>query len=397
MTGVDPVERFGTTEARVVAGEWAEQVISPAYDALSRSDRRAWVAANPRSYLQVIRGADDVEPAELRPGQNHLDLDIAALSALVDDAVFGPVSEGMWIVRLALGDHEQFGVVGDVPISWVESGQLLGHEQTWVGRAQSLVEHRQVVGAESSPVVLTHRSDRRITNAIERLSAGEPTLHTVLADGLEISLWPVPAGPELNTLVRRISRKTVYITDGHHRVLSSSRHAAAEPDRPGVGRLLAAMFAEDQLKVEAFNRVLHQAPDDAIERLRELGEVDHLDVPGVPTRQGEFHVLHRGRWFRFGLDVGPDEIGPEILQLRVLEPCFGIVDPTTDPRLAAVPGTEPIADFERRALASKGLGFVLRPVSVAQMMVEADKGRVLPPKSTYFVPKMRSGIFVRQI
>ncbi len=397
MTGVEPRERFGATRARVVDGAWADEVISPAYDAMSLGDRRAWVAAHPDSYLQVIRGADDIEVAELRPGQNHLDLDIAALGSLLDRGAFGDEVDGLWIVRLALGDHSQLGVVGDVPVGWVASGQLLGHEQTWVGRAQSLVEHRRVVGAESSPVVLTHRSDRRITEVVTRLSAGTPVLDTVLPDGLAISLWPVPAGPDLNTLVRRISRKTVYITDGHHRVLSSSRHAAAEPDRPGVDRLLAAMFAEDQLKVEAFHRVLHQAPDDSIDRLRDIGVIEPVDQPELPTRQGEFLVNHRGDWWTLGLDVGPDEIGPEILQNRILGPAFDILDPTTDPRLAAVPGTEPIGEVARRTQESRGLGFVLRPVSVAQMMVEADKGRVLPPKSTYFVPKMRSGIFVRQI
>ena len=397
MTGVEPQERFGPTSVRVVHGDWADRVVSPAYDAMSPGDRRAWVAANPDTYLQVIRGADDVRVAELRPGQNHLDLDIAALGSLLARGAFGEETEGLWIVRLALGEHRQLGVVGDVPVGWVASGQLLGHEQTWVGRAQSLVDHRRVVGAESSPVVLTHRSDRRITEVVTRLSAGTPVLDTVLPDGLAISLWPVPAGPDLDTLVRRISRKTVYITDGHHRVLSASRHAASEPDRPGADRVLAAMFAEDQLNVEAFHRVLHQAPDDSIDRLRQLGEIHAVTEPTLPTRQGAFLVNHQGRWWTLGLDVGPDEIGPEILQNRILGPAFDITDPTTDPRLAAVPGTEPIAEVARRTKESRGLGFVLRPVSVAQMMVEADKGRVLPPKSTYFVPKMRSGIFVRQI
>ncbi len=397
MTGADAPERFAPTTSRLVADDWAARVISPAYDALSLADRRQLVADNPDTYLQVIRGADDVEPAELRPGQNHLDLDIEALDRLLGAGAFRAAVDGLWVVRLALGDHAQLGIVGDVPVGWFDTGQLLGHEQTWVNRAQSLVDHRRVVGAESSPVVLTHRTDHRIAEVVARVAEGIPMLDVTLDDGLGITLWSVDDAGDQATLVKRVSRKTVYITDGHHRVLSASRHAAAEPDRPGVGRLLAAVFADDQLKVEAFHRVLHQSPDDAIERLAGIGDIEPVDAPFEPARQGEFAVCHRGRWFRLGLSAGPDEIGPEILQHRILDPLFDIADPTTDPRLAAVPGTEPIDAIERRVANSRGLGFVLRPVSVNQMMVEADKGRVLPPKSTYFVPKMRSGIFVRQV
>jgi uncharacterized protein (DUF1015 family) len=373
----------------VVRAEVATEVVSPAYDALTVEQRAEVRARQPRNYLGAI-----LDPRDL-PDGDHLAASRSAVAALVASGAFEERPPAYYVCRLRQGGHAQTGVVGEVPLAWADEGMVLGHEQVKSHRAAELAVHLDVVGVTSSPVVLAHRSDRSLRAVLDRVVDQRPLRSFTLADGLAVELWVV-ADADVPQLVDRIDGRRLYVTDGHHRIEAARRHRLGRQDVPGPHQhILGALFDEEQLRVEPFHRIV--APADAAVggRLGEAGSLQECGGPPRPDRQGSFGVWLGGRWHRLDVDAGPDELSPSILQRTVLGPLFGIDDPTRDARLVTVAGTEPPEAVAARATALGGVAFLLHAVSVAQLMVAADQGRALPPKSTYFVPKMRSGIFLR--
>lgn len=373
----------------VVRADVAAEVVAPAYDALTVEQRAEVRALHPLNYLGALLDADD------QPGGDHLAACRAALAGLLAAEVFEARPPSLYVCRLTQAGHRQTGVVGEVPLAWVDEGRVLGHEQVKSHRAAELAMHLDVVGVTSSPVVLAHRSDRALSATLDRLVTERPVRSFRLEDGLAVELWSV-GGDDAACITDTIDGRRLYITDGHHRIEAARRHRLGREDEPGPHQhVLSTLFAEEQLRVEAFHRIVAPVPDEVVAGLAAAGDLRPSDGPPVPDRQGAFGVAAGGRWYRLDVAAGPDELSPQILQRAVLAPLFAVDDPTSDPRLITVAGTEPAEAIGHRAAELGGVAFLLHPVSVAQLMVTADQGRTLPPKSTYFVPKMRSGIFLR--
>jgi uncharacterized protein (DUF1015 family) len=374
----------------VVRSEVAAEVVSPPYDALTPAQRAEVLASHPHNYLGVLRRAEDV------PGRDHLAESRAALARLRQAGVFEARPASFYLCRLSQGGHTQVGVVAELPLDWVADGLVLGHEQVRADRAEELLANQRAVGATSSPVVLAHRRERALAVLVAELTEGAPLRSFRLDDGLEVALWAVQDPSAADALRACLHRRRLYVTDGHHRVEAARLHRLGREHQPGPHQhLLGALFAEDQLRVEAFHRIAVGVGSDVVDRLGAAGDVRPTEGPPVPHRQGSFGVAVDGRWYRLDVTAGPDELAPTILQRAVLGPVLGIDDPTRDRRLVTVPGTTDPWQVAERARHADGVGFLVHPVSVGQLMVVADQGRTLPPKSTYFVPKMRSGIFLR--
>lgn len=374
----------------IVRQELAPEVVSPPYDALTPLQRSEVLARHPRNYLGVLRRAEDV------PGGDHLASSRSALERLLADDAFEERPPAVYVCRLAQDGHHQDGVVVDVPVAWAEEGRILGHEQVRAERATELFTHLEALLVTSSPVVFAHRHDRSLARMLTEVASGAPLRSFTLDDGLAVVLWAVP-GPQEASIRQCLDARRLYITDGHHRVEAARRHRQGREDEPGPHQhVLGALFAEDQLRVEPFHRIALDVGGDLVARLSAVGELRPSEGPLRPHRQGSFGVAVEDRWYRLDVPAGPDELAPSILQRAVLSGVLGIDDPTRDPRLVTVPGTTDPRVVAERARAGAGAAFLLHPVSVAQLMVTADQGRTLPPKSTYFVPKMRSGIFLRR-
>lgn len=375
----------------VVRASLAPEVVSPPYDALTVVQRAEVLARRPSSYLGVLAAAEDVADGD------HLATGRRALQRLLALDAFEDRPAAFYVCRLSDGSHRQTGLVAEVPVAWADQGQILGHEQTRAERAADLQAHMTALSVTSSPVVFAHRHDRHLSVLLEELVDRAPLRAFGLDDGLAVELWAVEDEPTVDQVRRCLDGRRLYITDGHHRVEAARRHRRGREDRPGPHQyLLGALFAEEELRVEAFHRIVSARPADLLERLTAAGQLVPTEGPAVPHRQGSFAVTSDDRWYRLDVAAGPDELAPSVLQRSVLAPVFGVVDPTRDRRLVTVPGTTAPAEVARQARELTGAGFLLHPVSVAQLMVTADQGRTLPPKSTYFVPKMRSGIFLRR-
>ena len=258
------------------------------------------------------------------------------------------------------------------------------------------------------PVFLIHRASQDVDRAVRSLTAREPTIDMHADAHVRITLWAVTQPDDVAEVEAALDGlDALYVADGHHRAAAASRYAAAQAGAGGSGHLASVLFPSDQLVVHAYNRCVTdlggRAPDEvlaAIEAAMRVEPVATGDDPR-PRRAGEMAMLLDGRWHRIAV---PDEVtsargiaGLDVTALHgtILEPLFGIGDPRSDPRIEFVPGTLGIEELERMCDAGYAAAFALHPMAVDDLMDVADRGELMPPKSTWFAPKLRSGLVVR--
>lgn len=396
----------------IVAPHAADRVIAPAYDALSPRERGKVAAAEPDSFLNVTRSPEDQLPGHELPHEALLAASRRSLERLVAEGAFarhpGPAYH---VLRMQLGDHVQTGVVGTVPVADIGSVVRL-HEETREDKEDDLVRHLEVVGVSSSPVGLIHRGPSPVADVVDHVTTRPPTLRVRSDDGLEQTVWTVAGAAEVAAVATGFADVgTLYLTDGHHRAASAVRHAegmaarGAAPDGPW-SRLLAVAFPAAELRLEPYHRVVHGVdPDRQRAVLAAIQERFHVELlpdaaePEPPRAAGTFGLHLGGRWFRIRTARDEGALDPvaaldvTVLQERILRPVLGITDARTDDRLEFVPGTRGLDELARRSGAD-GVAFALPPARVEELMAVADVGAVMPPKSTWFEPKVRSGMFL---
>lgn len=393
----------------------AAMVAAPPYDVVSTDEARALAAGNPMSFLHVSRpeidlpvGTDEHAEEVYRQGRAALDRFRADGVLVADDA------PRFTIYRQVMGDVVQTGVVGVVEVDDYAVGRIKKHEFTRPDKEDDRTRHIDALDAHDEPVFLLHRRDDDVAAAIARVTSAAPDVDFVAADGIAHTLWVVHDDEVTRALSKAFaSMGALYVADGHHRSAAAERlrdmRAAAGDRRPDVGRFLAVVFAEDELNVMAYNRVVAdlngRSADAFLDALDPMFRLEHSDAAVAPTVVHEFGVYVAGSWWRATLRSGfADEQDPKarldvsILQDAVLRPLLGIEDPRTDARIAFVGGIRGTAELER--LVDGGayaVAFSMCPTSVRDLMELADAGDVMPPKSTWFEPKLRSGLFVHVI
>jgi uncharacterized protein (DUF1015 family) len=389
--------------ARLVRPEWATRVVSPAYDGLNAAARRSLMEENPYIFLHVTRSPEDTTTG---PGLDELaDGNAAALERLLELGVFDePAEPALYLYRLSLDGHSQTGIVADLPVDAYTDGRLLRHERTRESREEVLAKHLSRVGVASSPVAVTYRASADVDAVISKLQQTTPLLQFQDPSGLEQTVWRIDDSAVIETLDRAITGTRLYITDGHHRTaaalrLRDQRQAAGQP----VGdydSVLCVLFPDDQLEVFEFNRRVEfddaAAAAAALAGLGELVELRPAESADEAKPQGprQFAVYADGAWSTFAFD---DESGLDarLLHERVITPIFGVDDAARIDRVEYVPGTAGLEQLAQRCDEAGGIGLAMFPEPVDDLMSIVDSGGVLPPKSTFFHPKARSGIFLR--
>jgi uncharacterized protein (DUF1015 family) len=392
-----------------VTREAADRVVAPAYDALSPAERGLVAAGNPDSFLNVMRSPEDQAPGDALSHGELLTASRRTLERLLEEGAFTRHDEPRYcVLRMRVGDHVQTGVVGTVPVTDIGSVVRL-HEHTREDKEDDLVRHLEVVGVASSPVGLVHRGPSPVADLVEGLTASEPDLELTSDDGLVQEVWTVAN----EQAVRRIAAAftavpALYLTDGHHRAASTARFArrlGAGPTSP-ASQLLAIAFPAAELRLEPYHRVVrHVGADRAgavLAAIRERFPVDELPAgvaPEPPRQPGTFLLHLGGRWYQIRTAVPDSRLSPvaaldvTVLQERILGPVFEIADPRGDDRLEFVPGTRGLGELVARA-GEDGAAVAVPPTDIAELMAVADAGTVMPPKSTWFEPKVRSGMFL---
>ncbi len=434
--------------ASVVCQDWANRVVSPAYEGLGVEERRAILLAQPDSYMHATRSPEDVGYA-LSPAELAVLNQMALIRLLRLGAFESRPEPAVYVYRLVGYGCRQRGIVGVVPLEAYRQGRIRPHERTHADREELLSEFLALTSAQSSPVGLTFRGTPRIAALLDAVEGGqEPLLDFVDPNDVAQRVWEVTDPVFLDILNEDLQGQNLYVTDGHHRlgaglvvservrrqrkassaaggylpsdiVLTTLGHAPPgmpsapagdhtgdEPEFPPADELLAsdailaALFPHDELRLLVFHRRVTPAfatDGAAIEAaLRRLGSLEPVEIGDAESpRQGVFGVYLGRRWFRFAPDGGVQGIDAGWLQEHVLAPVFGIDDPEQTRNvdyISAMLGAEQVA---RRCDEAGGVGFVLHPVTIETMMSVADARQIMPPKSTYFHPKPRSGVFLR--
>lgn len=375
-------------QARLVSPEYAWRVVSPDYDALTPYERYQWASENPdsffnaftpsvswpnRSFRQLVNQAADYLDGQLRKG------------------AFGPLLEGLFIYRITDKEHQQTGVVGDAPVAAMPR-KLIPHETTRTDREEELYNYMAEVPYSSSPMKLGYRPREGITAMVERICRSDPDVSVTLEDGARHQIWVVPGQAVPGLLTEFAEVPKAYIVDGHHRAAASIRHAdrCGADERHPAGRMLVVAFPTDQLRIDPYHRWLSE--EVSAERLeRRLGAVR---TRARAAHRGEaVAVTAEGCW-SIALSPRRGEMDAAALYRTVLAPLMGIADERTDPRMDFIADREGLKKVIDRVAEHGGVGFMLAPASIRQVIHAADNEMPLPPKATFFVPKPRSGFFL---
>jgi uncharacterized protein (DUF1015 family) len=393
----------------------AAQVAAVPYDVVNRAEAAALARGNPHSFLHVGRSdidlPEDVDPYDsriYRRAREALD-ELLAGGTLLQDS-----RPGLFLYRQVMDGRTQTGVVGCVHVDDYERDLIRKHEKTRQDKEDDRTRHVLTLHANAEPVFLTYRGRTEIDQLVAGIATSSPPLYDFTApDGVRHTVWPVPDTGALARAFGAVPHS--YVADGHHRSASAWRAGkelrAKNPSHRGdeeYNWFLAVLFPADQLRILPYNRLvrdlLGQTPSEVLDRLGRLGKLTATQ-DATPDRAGVFCIYLAGRWHRLELDpAGIDRADPiasldvSLLQDRVLSPILGIGDPRTDKRIDFVGGIRGTAELERRVNSGEmAIAFSLHPTALDQLMAVSDAGHVMPPKSTWFEPKLRSGLFVHQL
>jgi uncharacterized protein (DUF1015 family) len=397
--------------------ELAPRIASPPYDVLDSSEARAMSKGDNLSFLHVIKPEIDLDPGidpyderVYAKGAENLQR-LQKQGALIRDS-----HDCYYLYRQQMGDHVQTGLVAGASVDEYDTGHIKRHELTRPQKELDRTRHVQALRANTGPVFLTYRAVAEINELVARLTETlSPVYDFAADDGVRHTVWVVGEREEVDALTEAFGRiACLYVADGHHRAASASRvrktRMEANPTHTGdesYNHFMTVIFPHDQMLIMDYNRVVKDLAgltmDDFLVRVENCFSI-RLGEAVKPQRARRFG-MYLGRAWRW-LEPLPDSFDGEdpvasldvsILQDHLLGPVLGIGDPRTDERIDFVGGIRGLKELERRCEEGWAVAFSLYPTTVEQLMAVADAGRMMPPKSTWFEPKLRSGLIIRPL
>ncbi|MFQ5995097.1 MAG: DUF1015 domain-containing protein [Acidiferrobacterales bacterium] len=393
------------------APELASAVLAPPYDVLTTEEARSRAATRPWDFLHVSRPEIDL-PADTDPYADAVYVQGRdRFLRMIREDVLRPDNEPCYYVyRLTMGTHTQTGVVATARLVAYEDGRIRPHELTRPQKEADRTRHIDILNAQTGPVALTYRQRQEIDALVESMTQGNAAIDTVVDDGVRHSLWSTCDRRCLDTLGEAFAKvERFYIADGHHRAAAAARVAAARRaanhDRKGEqpwDYLLCVLFPDKEMKIFEYNRVVKDlnglTRDQFLIKLTRWFAVEPVGAPVQPQQAREFGMYLKGQWYRLELNeavsaAAAQHLDVNLLGDHIIEPVLGIGDPRRDTRIEFVGGIRGLAELERRVHAEQtAVAFSLYPTSLADLMATVDAGEVMPPKSTWFEPKLADGL-----
>jgi uncharacterized protein (DUF1015 family) len=392
----------------------AKQVASVPYDVVNTAEARALAAGNPFSFLRVSRpeidlpdGADSYSDAVYRRGVENFRRLRETCPLVTEDA------PSIYLYRLIMGDQEQIGVVACCSIDEYDQDLIKKHERTRRDKEDDRTHHMLVLKAQTGPVFLTYRAQREIDDMVLETTMMNPLFDFVADDGIQHTIWRVPDLVRFVEAFREVP--LLYIADGHHRAASASRARAelkeesfAYTGDEEYNFFLAVMFPDEQLRILAYNRTVKDlnglTKDEFLASVRGSFTVTE-SAPATPAEPKSWSMYLDGQWYGLSLPAGDAvasgivaSLDVSILQERLLDSILGIKDIRTDKRIDFVGGIRGTSELER--LVNEGeaaVAFSLFPTTVEDLLKVSDAGEIMPPKSTWFEPKLRDGLLIHTI
>jgi len=377
----------------------AAAVASVPYDVVSSDEARALAAGNPLSFLHVSRPEIDLAPGADPHADAAYDRAAQAFAGLKANApLVVEEAPSFYVYRLHMGDHVQSGMAACYSIDEYDRDLIKKHEKTRPDKEDDRTRHMLAIGAQTGPVFLTYRASQAVDEVVARVVTGAPLFDLTAPDGVRHEVWQVPSS-ENRAIVDAFAKiDALYIADGHHRAASAARtRRSLEAKGPGEhDRVLAVAFPDNQMQVLPYNRVVKDlngaTPESLLRALEQKFPVRKGGL-ATPSHKGQLAMFLAGEWYTIDLKTAADALDVDVLETAILQPILGIKDIRTDKRVDFVGGIRGTGELERLVNAGTyAVAFSLYPVSVRDLMRISDAGGIMPPKSTWFEPKLRDGL-----
>ena len=384
----------------------AAEVLAPPYDVLSSAEARARAKGKPWSFLHICNpeidldaGIDPYDRAVYAKASENLSRMIAA-GVVIRDA-----SPCYYVYRLSAGERRQTGLAAVASLAHYASNRIRKHEHTTPLKEDDRVRQIEAVNAQTGPVMMGYPAAPAIDAMLARAAARAADVDVTADDGVRHQLWVIGDDAMIAALTRAVNAlPALYIADGHHRSAAAARVAAARGGAGSHSHFLSVIFPHHEMTILDYNRVLRdlngRSPEQLLAALRERFAVAAAAGQVRPVASAEFGMYLAGRWYRLTLasDLVPsndpiERLPITLLMRHVIEPLFGISGPRTDKRIDFVGGGRGLAELERRVVTGEmAVAFALHPTQMADLMAVADAGGIMPPKSTWFEPKLADGM-----
>ena len=387
----------------------AASVAAPPYDVLNTEEARARAAGKANSFLHISKpeidlpeGTDPYAPAVYAKGLENLNL-LIANGVLVRDT-----APHYYVYRLQIGDHVQTGFVGAASVAAYDINRVRKHEYTRPDKEDDRVRQIEALNAQTGPVLLAYKSHKGVQAIIDGVAKGAPLYEVTADDGIVHTIWRMDDTAAIEKLTTLVDAMTaLYIADGHHRSAAASRVAAA---RRGKGKsdsadyFLAVAFPHDQMRIFDYNRVIKDlnglTKDAFLAKVKERFDVKPAAGQVKPDKPTRFGMYLDGAWYQLDIHAklipASDPVASldvSLLQDNIIAPVLGISDPRRDKRIDFVGGIRGLKELEKRVNSGEmKVAFALHPTTLVQLMAVADADQVMPPKSTWFEPKLSDGL-----
>lgn len=394
-------------------------VASLPYDVMNREEAKAMVQGKPDSFLHVVRAEVDLpdsldayDPQVYAKGRETLDAMIARGTLIQDE------KPKLYIYRQLMNGRVQTGLVVCASVDEYENGQIKKHELTREAKEQDRIRHFDACDANTAPIFLTYRNRESLTTLVnDYIKFNKPNAEFRTEDDILHITWVIEDDETVQNIISEFARvEALYIADGHHRSASAAKvalkrraeHPDADPEAE-FNYFLAVVFPDNDLFIMDYNRLVKDlnglSSEEFMKKASEkfdLREADHS--PFRPMKKGHYGMYLDGKWYELAAkaeicrsDDPVERLDAQILQKNLLAPILGIEDPRTSERIDFVGGIRGLEELERRVQSDMKVAFALYPTSMDELLGIADAGKIMPPKSTWFEPKLRSGLFVHKL
>jgi uncharacterized protein (DUF1015 family) len=398
--------------------QFVSQVAALPYDVMTREEAQKAVAGNPLSFMHVEKSEIDV------PDQTKSNDMIIYQTAKRNFAqmrgkgiLLQDKSPCFYIYRQQMGGRAQTGIVGLMSTIEYDAGKIKKHELTRKDKEDDRINHVNTVNAQTGPVFISYRERQNLNKIVDKITAGTPEYNFTADDGVIHTAWIVADGKQIEEIKKEFQQvDALYIADGHHRAAAAAAVARnrRNQDKPAGATneyesVLAVFFPHTQLRVMDYNRAVKDlgglTPDKYLQKISSCFTISKNFTTRSPQQLHDFGMYLGGQWYKITIKKGMyNESDPvasldaAILQEHLLDPVLGIKDPRIDDRIKFIGGIRGMDELEK--LVNKDgftVAFSLYPTTMEQIIKVADAGAIMPPKSTWFEPKLRSGMFVHEI
>lgn len=390
----------------------AADVAAPPYDVMNAEEARQMVEGRPWSFLHISRPEVDL-PAGTDPYAPEVYAKAAENMARMrrEGILLQESTACFYVYRLTMGEHTQTGVVAAASVAAYDQNRIRKHEYTRPNKEDDRVRQIEALAAQTGPVFLVYRSQPAVDTLLSRIADTPSEVDVTAADGVRHQLWVLRDTAQIGQLIQNFdAMPSLYVADGHHRSAAASRVAAAgRADAGSAGEaprdyFLSVIFPHDQVQILDYNRVVRDlnglSRDELLTRISGRFSVAPSALPVKPSTHGEFGMYLPGQWYRLQVETARiprddpvQRLDVSILANELLQPILGITDQRTDNRIDFVGGIRGLGGLQARVDSGEmAVAFSIPPTDMEALMAVADAGEVMPPKSTWFEPKLADGL-----